>query len=154
MQLRERQDELDRLGMQVLVVSFEDGPVAAAYARDMSLAWPLVLDPSRQLFQAYDMDRGSLWKVMGPGNWWFYLKLLLRGRRLHRPSGDVYQLGGDVLIDPAGTVRLHRITTTSTDRPAVEEIVQLVRAFVMSGRDVDASGPKAQGISNASQDHH
>ena len=127
MQLREQKQKLDELGLQVLIITFEEAAVAAAYKRDLHLPWPLLLDPTRHHFAAYGMDRGSLWKVMGPANWWFYLRLLLLGRRVRRPTGDVYQLGGNVLIDPAGVVRLHHITTTSTDRPAVENLLDTIR---------------------------
>ena len=127
MQLREQKQKLDKLDVHVLVITFEEPAVAAAYERDLQVPWPLLLDTTRHQFGAYGMVRGSLWKVMGPKNWWSYLKLLLLRRRVRRPTGDVYQLGGDVLIDPVGIVRLHHITTTSTDRPPVESLLEIVR---------------------------
>jgi hypothetical protein len=55
------------------------------------------------------------------------MKLLLRGRKVRRPSGDVYQLGGDVLIDPSGIVRLHHVGSGPADRPTVHSLLQAVR---------------------------
>ena len=127
MQLHQRKEELEALAVDVLVVTFEREELATAYARDIKLPWPLLVDTTRSLFHAYGMDRGSAWQVYGPVNWWCYIKLLLRGRRLRRPTDDVHQLGGDVLIDPQGIVRMLHVTTTSTDRPSVDELLQPVR---------------------------
>jgi hypothetical protein len=59
---------------------------------------------------------------------WVYLKLLLSGRKLRAPSGDPRQLGGDVLVDPTGTVRLHHVGRGPADRPSVDTLLDAVRA--------------------------
>ncbi|RQD79133.1 MAG: hypothetical protein D5S03_00985, partial [Desulfonatronospira sp. MSAO_Bac3] len=55
------------------------------------------------------------------------LKEALRGRLPRKSTGDVSQRGGDVLIDPGGTVRLHYIGKTPADRPGVESILKIVQ---------------------------
>ena len=124
--MREQQTELDRLNVAVAVVTFELGPVAERYVQDHKLDWPLLVDESRALYAAYGMHRGHWWDVFGPAAWWVYFKLLLRGRRLRRTSGDVTQLGGDVLIDPRGIVRLHHVGRGPADRPPVETILAAI----------------------------
>lgn len=126
-QLRRRQAELDELGVTVLVVTFQHGPVAEQYVRQTGLDWPIVIDSDRTLYRGYGMERGRWWDLAGPSAWWAYLKLLVKGRRLRRPAGDVTQLGGDVLIDPAGTVRLHHVGRGPADRPRVESLLKVVR---------------------------
>ena len=37
--------------------------MAQAYARDTDLAWPLLVDESRELYQAYDMLHASFWEL-------------------------------------------------------------------------------------------
>ena len=128
--MREREDELDALGVRVAIVTFETGPVAGAYVRESQLSWPLLIDESRSLYAAYDMHRGRWSQILGPAAWWAYVKLLARGRQLHRTTGDVTQLGGDVLIDPQGIVRLHHVGSGPADRPAVESLLAVVRAGV------------------------
>ncbi len=68
------------------------------------------------------MERGSKRKVLGPSNWLVYLKLMFRGNKVQAPTDDVFQLGGDVLIDPKGIVRMHFVSDTPIDRPTVAEI--------------------------------
>ncbi len=108
------------------VVTFEAGPIVEAYVQDTGLGWPILVDTSLELYRAYGMGSGRIWDVWGPPAWWIYAKLLVRGRRLRIPTGDVNQLGGDVLIDRDGTVRLHVVGRGPADRPSVDSILQLV----------------------------
>ena len=128
MQLQQHQDDVESLGVAVVVVTFESPAIAENYARETAFPWPILLDGSRELYRAYSMGRGSRWAVFGPSSWWGYLKLLLRGRKLRLPTDDVHQLGGDVLIDPGGTVRLHHASRIPIDRPSVESLLEAVRS--------------------------
>ena len=130
--MREHEDEIDALGIKVLVITFEAGPLALAYVKESDIRWPLLVDESRALYAAYGMQHGKWRDILGWSSWWAYAKLLLRGRRMHRSSGDLQQLGGDVLIDPAGVVRLHHIGTGPADRPSVSSLLDVAR-----GRKID-----------------
>lgn len=110
------------------VVTFDATPMALAYLRQTRLPWPLLIDGERTLYKAYGMERGDWWNIYGPPAIWVYLKLMVRGRRLYRPGSDFHQLGGDVLIDPAGIVRLHHVGSGPADRPAVRTLLEAARA--------------------------
>lgn len=125
--MREHEEEFESLGVKIVVITFEAGPLATAYASQSGWRWPLLVDVSRELYASYGMLRGSWRNILGPSAWWAYAKLLARGRRLQRSSGDVQQLGGDVLIDPEGIVRLHHIGNGPADRPTVETLLAVVR---------------------------
>ena len=98
-----------------------------AYVRETRLTWPLLVDADRTLYTAYGMQRGSWWNIFGPASCWAYLKLLLRGRRLRPPRDDVRQLGGDVLIDRQGIVRLHHVGAGPADRRAVSALLEPIQ---------------------------
>jgi hypothetical protein len=132
--LRQRQTTLSARGVAVLVVTFETGPSARAYVEDTQLPWPLLMDGSRTLYRAYGMGRGRWWNVWGPATWRAYARLALHGRWARRSSGDVHQLGGDVLIDPAGAVRVHHVGSGPADRPSIES---LLRVLHESGGRID-----------------
>jgi len=112
----------------VAVVTFEAGPLARAYVEDTDLAWPLLVDTERSLYQAYGMLHASFWEVWGPRVWVAYARALLRGQRLRASQGDVTQRGGNVLVDPAGRVRLHHVGRDSADRPEVSALLEAVDA--------------------------
>lgn len=112
------------------MVVFAEKPDAAAYADERRLPFPVLIDTERELFRAYGMERARWWQVWGPKTWLAYGKALLSGAELRRSNEDVRQQGGDVLIDPNGTVRLHHVGEGPADRPDIESVLELVRARV------------------------
>lgn len=125
--MRQRQPELSTLGVTIVVVTFESSPMAEAYVRQTGLEWPVLVDTERTLYRAYGMLRGRAWDLYGPAAIWAYLRLMAKGRRLRRPGSDVTQLGGDVLVDPSGVVRLHHVGSGPADRPSVQQLLDVVR---------------------------
>lgn len=116
------------------MVTFGAGALAIAYVRETGLPWPLLIDPDLRLYKAYGMDQGTWWNVFGPPAFGIYLKLLWRGRHLVRPGRDLHQLGGDVLIDPEGIVRIHHVGVGPADRPGVSTLLEPMRLSRRSGR--------------------
>ena len=107
----------------MLVITFETRRQAEAYVRETDLPWPLLVDTSRTVYRAYEMRRGSPWEIWSPASWGTYMNLLRKGRRVKPPTGDIYQLGGDVVIDPAGKIALHRVEKGPADRPPIAELL-------------------------------
>jgi hypothetical protein len=124
--LRGREAELARRNVRVAVVTFEAGFLARSYAEETALSWPLLVDGERSLYRGYGMLEASLLDVWGPRTVWAYLKALLRGGKLRTSEGDLYQRGGDVLVDPDGVVRLHHVGKGPADRPSVDRILSFV----------------------------
>lgn len=114
--------------MGVAVVTFDGDAHAASWVRQTAVSWPLLVDRDRRLYRAYGMGRGRPLDLYGPAAILGYVKLLLRGRRLRLPGGDVTQLGGDVLIDPDGIVRFHHVGKGPADRPPVGALLAAVAA--------------------------
>jgi hypothetical protein len=132
--LRRHGDEVERLGLEIVVVTFEARGRAEEYVRQTGLRWPLLIDRRRVLYSAYGMGRGRWSAIWGPATWWAYLRLIGRGYRLKRPTSDIRQLGGDVLVDPAGRVALHHVGEGPADRPAVAALFERVRQGQADGR--------------------
>lgn len=127
MQLQPYEDELKALDVQVAVVTFANQERAELYVKETSLSWPLLLDEDRNLYQAYGMESAGWGRLAGPASMWTYLKLVAKGRKIKSPTEDVHQLGGDILIDPEGIVRLHHTSDNPADRPEVETLLEIVR---------------------------
>lgn len=124
--MRDREEEFRRRKVRIVVVTFENDFLARAYAEDTSLTWPLLVDDTRETYRAYGMLSASFWDIWGPKTWWAYLKEILKGERMRKSGGDIFQRGGDVLIDPNGIVLLHHIGAGPSDRPPVESILQKI----------------------------
>lgn len=125
--MRQREDELNELGVKVVIVTFENDAMAQAYREQTQLEWPILIDAARDVYSAYGMERGGWWDILGPSAWWAYAKLLWNGRKLEKSGSDIRQLGGDVLVDPQGIVRLHYVGRGPADRPPVEDLLAVVR---------------------------
>lgn len=125
-QLRQRQAELDRLGIRVNVVTFDNDLLAAAYARQTKLPWPLLFDPDLGLYAAYGLRRASWWEMFRPTSLWKFLTLFFQGHGPGKPGKDWRQLGGDVLIDPDGIVRIYHASLGPHDRLEPDKIFSAV----------------------------
>ena len=65
MQLQQAREELDRLEVQTLVVTFEGREAAREYLDETGLIWPLLVDTERRLYLAYDMHAARLRHLWG-----------------------------------------------------------------------------------------
>ena len=126
--MRDNEDELDRLNIRVVVVTFENDFLARSYVEDTALTWPILIDGTREVYKGYGMLSASFWDIWGIKTWQVYFKELLKGNKPKKSAGDIYQRGGDVLIDPNGVVRLHHIGEGPADRPSVEQILKVINA--------------------------
>lgn len=136
--MRERQAELEALDVRVAVVTFDKPFLCRAYIEETGIEWPLLIDETRGLYEAYGMLRAKFLDVWGPASWLAYLRELRKGQRLRRAGADVMQRGGDVLIDPGGKVRLHHVGQGPANRPDVDALLQAIRKS-QSGRNGGSS---------------
>ena len=127
--MRQAEDELERLGVQLLVVTFEDAAAARAYMAETGLRWPLLVDTERRLYHAYEMRKARLRHLFGPAAVRAYWREALLGRFPRLPRADTRQQGGNVLIDPAGLVRFHHVGSGPADRPTVDKLLAARSAF-------------------------
>jgi len=84
-----------------------------------------LIDTERTLYQAYGMPRGSVWRVLNPFLWGTYLRLMKK-EKAQKPTDDIYQLGGDILITPDQKVALNYVSHDPTDRPAIDSILETI----------------------------
>jgi len=89
--LRDHEAEFNRLNVKIVVVTFENDYFARSYVAESGLSWPLLIDESRETYKSYGMLSASFWDIWGPKSWWAYLKLILKGERLRKSEGDIYQ---------------------------------------------------------------
>ena len=127
-QLREYEQELDRLGAVVLGVSFEDPSVIARFAERESLPYPILSDPERRAYRAFGLERGGAAQVWSPNALRTYARGLLRGRLPRLPRADIAQLGGDFVLDARGRVAYEYRSEESADRPAIDSLLDAVQA--------------------------
>jgi hypothetical protein len=120
-QLRRHKDTLDALNTTIAVIGFVDGKQATDWLHQTKSPFPLLIDPARMVYRAYDL-KTSFWRVWNPKVMWHYARLMLAGQRLRGIQGDPHQLGGDFVVDGGGVVHLAHYSQDPTDRLPVDVI--------------------------------
>ena len=119
MQLHRFRREFLERDTQVLVIGFESEERARAWIRQVQLEFPFLVDNDRDVYRAYGLER-SVVRSWHPRILWFYFKRLLRGKGIPVFRADPTQLGGDILIDRMGRIRLAYAGGDVMDRPSID----------------------------------
>ena len=139
-QLRDAKNELDALNIRVKIVTFDSDFLAKAYVKNSAIEWPLLLDSSDEnTYNSYGLQRASWWTLYNPLSIIRYLYLMMTGTRPGKPGSDWNQLGGDVLIDPDGIVRMQYVSESPHDRPEVSAILETVRSSSVAATENHAT---------------
>ncbi|HUW03950.1 MAG TPA: peroxiredoxin-like family protein [Acidimicrobiales bacterium] len=119
-------DRLDAFGdAEIAVVMFDNLDRLGDYRTHLDLPDRIrvLADADRTAYAAMGVGRGSVSDVWGPKIWWSYAKLMARGRRFHRPTGDSLQLGGDFVIGPDQTMAYVFHPPDPDARPPVDDLI-------------------------------
>ncbi len=121
-QLRRRQSDFEELDARVVMISFGPASKAPAWLEETGSPYPLLVDARRETYAAFGMRRSlrGSWNLATIKR---YRELMKAGQKWSDIQGDSLQLGGDVIIDAAGIVRLLAPSKTPVDRPSVETLL-------------------------------
>ena len=132
-------DQRAQLAGGLACITFAEPPLLAMFERELGLGVPLFGDPDRAAYRAFGFGRGSVRRVwLDPRVWRAYARLLAAGQRPQVNGQDTLQLGGDAVIDAAGTLTWIHRSTGPDDRPSVATVAaELAEAASVTPR----SGP-------------
>jgi hypothetical protein len=119
--------EFRRRNIDIVVVSFAAPEMLIPYLNFHEWPFPLLADPERKLYQAFDLKSLPWHKVFSPATLKLYLKLFRKGLHLQDyGKEDIYQSGGDFMLDRAGNVLFAHRSEDPADRSSV---ANLLKAF-------------------------
>ena len=100
------------------------------YVEKYSQPFPVVSDPERTAYKALAMEYTSVGSMLRLGVVARYLNLMLRGWWPRKPGkdDDIYQFGGDFVLDADGRLRYAHPSALPTDRPSAKELLDAVKA--------------------------
>ncbi len=127
--MRQHYEEARRLGGEVVAVVLARPEALALFLQEQPLPFPLLADPTRAAYRAFDLGRTSWATIFRPDVLWRYLGLIFRGWRPRRKGEgeDVLQLGGDFVLDAGGRLVHAYRSAEPTDRPPIEELLEALR---------------------------
>ena len=124
-QLCQDSEKFQKQNTKVVIIAFGSFPAAKTWVEETCSDFLFLLDPERETYQAYNLERSWL-RSWGPRTIWRYIQLLLAGRKWKGIQGDSTQLGGDFLIDNGGIIQLAHRSNDPTDRPTPEGILDII----------------------------
>jgi peroxiredoxin len=146
--------EFDRREVSIVVISFAEPQRLAPYQKHHQ--WPFVMlgDPKRIAYQAFALERLSWLRVFSPSTLRLYFRLLREGKKLRSyGKDDVYQSGGDFLIDREGNILFAHHSRDPADRPAAEQLLRIIDRRALTNSSVTSSGEESQSGPKASPEH-
>ena len=125
-QLCLHKEELERLNVEVLLVSFSSMKYARKWIKEVCWIFRLLVDHEKKTYRLYGLD-SSLLRTWNLKIIWSYVKLMRAGRKWQGIQGDSAQMGGDFIIDTGGMVRFAYRSEDPADRPSVGTLMKVLR---------------------------
>jgi peroxiredoxin len=119
-------DRIRAAGIGVIGVGHAPPAIVERFVEREGIPFPIVTDPHREGYKFFNLGRVSVWHFFRPRILFNFIKLLFRGEKIRRltRTEDVFQLGGDFLIDRERTILHAYPSRDATDRPSVEAILK------------------------------
>lgn len=123
--MRDQEGEFSARGARIVTISFGPAAKALAWLKETRSAFPLLVDARRETYRAYGMRRSlhGSWSIATVRR---YRQLMRDGHEWRGIQGDSLQLGGDVIIDAAGIVRLLHPSKSPTDRASPQDLLAVL----------------------------
>ena len=116
--LAEQRDRIETAGARIVLVGMTPDAALSKFCTRYGLADVLrVSDPSAELYEAFELKRGTLGQLFGLRVWVRgFVAGVLRGHWVGRLQGDGFRMPGAFLVKDGGIVRAYR-HLTAADRP-------------------------------------
>ena len=117
--------EFDRRGVSITVVSFAEPAKLMHYQKQHPWPFTILADPDRTAYRAFTLRRLSWFGVFSLATLKLYVKLFREGMaRENYGKEDIYQAGGDFLLDREGNILFAHRSQDPSDRPAAVRLIQ------------------------------
>jgi peroxiredoxin len=124
--------EFEALHTRVTVISFGTPALAQNWIEQTRSSFQFLIDPEKKAYRAYGLE-SSLLRSWSPKIWFAYTRLMLQGWKWRGIQGDSRQLGGDFIVDQQGIIRMAYRSHDPTERPKIEEIIQVLDEIKYEG---------------------
>jgi len=140
-EVRSFKEQFDRRGVDIVVVSFVEPAKLVHYQQRHRLPFTILADPKRKAYGAFTLKRLSWFRVFSPATLKVYLKLWREGmKREDYGRQDIYQSGGDFLLDREGNILFAHRSQHPADRPSPEKLLLEIDRVIAKTLDGSSSG--------------
>ena len=122
-QLRDRYDDLQRQGIDLVAIGTGDERYAGAFIRDEKIPYLVLVDDDAKAARAASVGVASWYRLLHPTTWPATVATYRRGHRIHQPGKRVTQLGATFVLGPGDQVRYSHVDADSTDHAPVPDVL-------------------------------
>jgi peroxiredoxin len=126
-QLRREKEAFDRLGAGVVLVGLGSVEETAAFREQFKVPFQMIADPEKRLFRAFGLKQTSVGSLFSAKMLVKGVQAMAKGHLVGAPKGDVRQLPGVFIIDPAGHIRFSHYAASPEDHPRPETLLEVLR---------------------------
>ncbi|MBI2609088.1 MAG: AhpC/TSA family protein [Deltaproteobacteria bacterium] len=130
--MQKNKDQFEACGVDIIIVSFSEGLKLQEYIEYYKWIFPIYSDAERKIYKLFGLGRARKTQIFTFGVIWKYLKLIAQGKKLKKTNEDVYQLGGDFMIDGKGILQYCFESENPDDRPSIEELLKTAKNYLQS----------------------
>ena len=125
--MKARKEEFDRRGVAIVVISFAEPAKLVQYQNQHQWPFTMLADPQRKAYQAFTLKRLSWLSVFSLATLKLYFRLIRQGmKREAYGKDDIYQSGGDFLLDREGNILFAHRSQDPSDRPSAAKLLSAI----------------------------
>ena len=126
-QLRLKKQHFDQAGAQVVLVGMGTPEESATFEKKFDIPFPLISDPKRQLYGAFELKQVSALELLSPSVAFKGILAMTKGHTIGMPIGDVRQLPGVFIINTDGRIVYSYFASDPSDHPDPDTILEAVK---------------------------
>jgi peroxiredoxin len=121
--LRERYDEIQSLGADIVAVGTGDRRYAEAFVRDERIPFLVLVDDDASAAHAASLRTLNWYQLLHPRTWKASRETSKRGYHVHKAGKRVRQIGATFVIGAGDRVRYEHMDSDSTDHAPIEQVL-------------------------------
>jgi peroxiredoxin len=129
-ELRDRQAEIERAGLQIVIVTPERPLPSREFAEQFALPFPLLTDPRREAYRAYGLTEATRGQLVRPHVWVRAAGIAVRGTMQGKPDNRASrQLPGTAIVDMHGRLRFLHHADDPSDHLPLARLIDVARVI-------------------------
>lgn len=126
--MQNRWEDFKALNAKVVAISFVKPHRLSEYLSTAPSPFPVLCDPTRALYKAFGLGKvSSFYRLLTLKAILSFVRQHLRGNRQKPVKEDIYQLGGDFIVNTDGNILFAHPAKDSADRASVKELLRALR---------------------------
>ena len=120
--LQQQQNQFNVANIKTVVIVMANPEEALDLVEKYQLTYPVLCDPQQQAYHLYEIPQGRPIQYIGPRTWLAGLRAMIRAG-IGKPSYDIKQMHGTVVITPSAEIIYRHIGKHSADYTPLADVL-------------------------------